>query len=628
MKILQLDVNKVEFKLIKPESAVYEKSTQKEFLIKDSLFLLISIEKNDSNEIAEKAIKDAVSFMAKLKRTRLTLYPFAHLSNSLETPQKAIKIFNYLKEFAVKSGIEIYSAPFGWNKQLSIDIKGHPLAEQSRSYSPNDIQENKIKKINQINKPEEESQALKEEEKVKSFWYILDPKGKLFEIDKFDFSKYINLKKFADYEIKKQRVYAKPPIHIQLMKKLGISDYESGSDSGNLRFYPNGRLIKSLLESFITKTVIDYGAIELETPLMYDYGHKALNEYLNRFPSRHYIVKSDDKDFFLRFSADFGQFLLIGDTIISYKQMPFKFYELTRYSFRREKSGELVGLKRLRAFTMPDMHTICTDLEQAENEFKNQFWLSKEVLSKIGIDESKYETAIRFTQDFWKDHQDFIKDLVKDLNRPVLIEMWSYRYAYFDPKFEFNIIDSLDKATALSTVQIDHENGKRYNMTYIDSNGKKQYPLVMHCSPSGAIERVIYALLEISALQDSKPQLPLWLSPTQIRLLPISEKFTNKCIEISEKIKDKNIRVDIDDTESTLNKKIMNAEEEWIPYICVIGQKEIDSNKLSVRMRHENKNENININTLLSLIENKINTMPRAKSSLSIMLSKRPIFNK
>lgn len=621
MKILQLDVDKVEFKLIKPESNVYETSEQKDFVIEDSLFLLVSIEKNDTDAVAEKAVSDAISFMANLKRARITIYPFAHLSNSLETPQRALQVFKHMRDFAVRSGLEVYSAPFGWNKQLSVEIKGHPLAEQSRSYSPENRQ-------GKAGPAEAESQALKEEEKVKSFWYILDEKGVLAETDRFDFSGHENLKKFADYEIKKQRVYAKPPVHIQLMKKLGISDYESGSDSGNLRFYPNGRLIKGLLEAFVTRTVVDYGAVELETPLMYDYGHKALNEYLNRFPSRHYIVKSDDKDFFLRFSADFGQFLLIGDTVISYKQMPFKFYELTRYSFRREKSGELVGLKRLRAFTMPDMHTICTNLGQAEEEFRRQFWLSKDVLSKIGIGESRYETAIRFTQDFWKDNQGFIKDIVKELKRPVLIEMWNYRYAYFDPKFEFNIIDSLDKATALSTVQIDHENGERYDMAYVDSQGKRRHPLVLHCSPSGAIERVIYALLEISALQDSKPHLPLWLSPTQVRLLPLSDKFLGKCEEIAARIQARNIRADIDDTESTLGKRIMNAEEEWIPYICVIGQKEIDENKLSVRAREAGSNESMDLDSLMNRIDAEVKDMPRARSSLPMLISKRPIFNK
>ena len=238
------------------------------------------------------------------------------------------------------------------------------------------------------------------------------------------------------------------------------------------------------------------------------------------------MLKSDDKEYFLRFSADFGQFLMAHDATISYRHLPFKFYELTRYSFRREKSGELAGLKRLRAFSMPDMHTLCENLYQAMSEFGNQFRFCVEVLQGIGIGIDKYEAAFRFTEDFWKGNSGFIKGIVsKELKKPALIEMWNFRYAYFDPKFEFNIIDSADKATALATVQIDHENGKRYGMSYVDSSGSKKYPIVLHCSPSGAIERVIYALLELASIEEAEhriPELPLWLSPTQVRILPLS----------------------------------------------------------------------------------------------------------
>jgi len=304
------------------------------------------------------------------------------------------------------------------------------------------------------------------------------------------------------------RTYQQVPPHIKLMQKLQLVDYEPGSDQGNMRFYPNGRLMKGLLEKYVTEKTISYGAIEVETPIMYDYGHPALKEYLNRFPSRHYIVKSDDKEFFLRFSADFGQFLLMSDATVSYKQLPFRFYEITRYSFRRELSGELTGLKRLRAFTMPDMHTMCADIDQAKNEFKNQFDFCMTVLDSIGIQQGSYEAAIRFTEEFWRENEEFIKYLVKTFGKPVLIEMWNFRYAYFDPKFEFNIVDSMGKATALSTVQMDHENGKRYNMTYIDANSNRQFPIILHDSPSGAIERVIYALLEQAAEEEKKGKTP------------------------------------------------------------------------------------------------------------------------
>ena len=475
-----------------------------------------------------------------------------------------------------------------------------------------------------------EQSALKAEEKVKSSWYVLDTKGILTEAKDFNFDKYENLKKFSDYEIKKVRAYEQIPEHIKLMQKLQLVDYESGSDSGNMRFYPNGRLIKSLLEKYVTDKTIDYGAVEVETPIMYDYEHPAFKDYLARFPARHYVIKSDDKDFFLRFSACFGQFLIMHDATISYKQLPFKVYELTRYSFRREKSGEVVGLKRLRAFTMPDMHTVCNDLEQAKDEFRKQFELCQVSLAEIGIEESEYEAAIRFTEEFWSKNKEFVVDLVKNkLKKPALIEMWNFRYAYFDPKFEFNVVDSINKATALSTVQIDHENSKRYNVIYTDSEGKKEHSIILHCSPSGAIERVIYALLELAAIKQREgkiPKLPLWLSPTQIRFVPISEKYVKSCIEFAEEIKQKGVRVDVDDTNGTMDKKIRNAEQDWIPYICVVGDKEIQSGLLTVRTRENKKQEKISIVELTKTVQDKTKNMPKANLSLSMLISKRPTF--
>ncbi len=626
MRILQLDVNSIEFELIEPEAKVYEKSEEKKRVINDAVVLLTSIEKGDNEGTAKDAIDDAVKYAKRIKRDKIVIYPFAHLSSNLEVPEKAIKLLEYMTEYAKKSGVEVEYAPFGWNKSLKLDIKGYPLAEQSRSYAA------KAESAEEAGKSTaQESKALKEEEKVKSTWYILDTQGNFTPVEKYDFKGHENLEKFAKYEMSKVRTYQHEPPHIKLMRKLQLVDYEPGSDAGNMRFYPNGRLIKSLLENYVTRRVIDYGAVEVETPIMYDYGHPALKEYLHRFPARHYIVKSDDKDFFLRFSADFGQFLIMHDATISYKQLPFRFYELTRYSFRREKSGEVVGLKRLRAFTMPDMHTLCADLESAKQEFKRQFEFSQSVLKDIGIEPQDYEAAIRFTEDFMKENREFITSIVKDdLKKPALIEVWSFRYAYFDPKFEFNVIDSADKATALSTVQIDHENGKRYGMSYINSEGKKEYPIVLHCSPSGAIERVIYALLELAWLKEKREKkvmsLPLWLSPTQLRIVPISEKHLDKAIEIANALKGAGLRVDVDDSDDTLNKKIMRAEQEWVPYIGVIGDKEINENKITVRLRSEKVQKSVSVDEIKNEILNATKGMPNSPLSLPMLLSGRPTF--
>ena len=621
MRILELDVDKVAFSPVKAEAALHDDVELKEIMVSDALVVLISVEKDDDESAADGAIDDISKHMDNLKRKKVVVYPYAHLSSNLSSPKDAKKLLEYIYE-RLGSRYEAVKAPFGWNKKLMLDIKGHPLAEQARSFVPSGKGKQKT---------DEESQALKEEDKVVSTWYILDEHGKLWPYSEFDFSKSVNLKKFADYEIKKVRIYNTEPPHIGHMKRLQLVGYEPGSDSGNFRYYPNGKLIKSLLENYVTSRVISYGAVEVETPIMYDYAHPALKEYLHRFPARHYVLKSDDKEYFLRFSADFGQFLMAHDATISYKHLPFKFYELTRYSFRREKSGELTGLKRLRAFSMPDMHTLCQDLDQGMDEFRSQFRFCVDVLNGIGIGVEKYEAAFRMTEEFWKGNSDFIKSIVStELKKPALIEMWNFRYAYFDPKFEFNMIDSADKASSLATVQIDHENGKRYGMSYVDKNGDKQYPIVLHCSPSGAIERVIYSLLELASIDEANkkaPVLPLWLSPTQVRILPISEKFTEQALGIAGTFTKSGIRADVDDTDNTLGKKIMNAEKEWIPYICVVGEKEVASGTLSVRMRTEDKkNVSMPVSELVDTINNAVLGMPKAPLTLNILLSKRPFF--
>ena len=185
------------------------------------------------------------------------------------------------------------------------------------------------------------SEALKAEEKLKSYWHIMDTKGELVDFEKFDFNKHHNLKKFAVYEKQKVRAVDREPPHITLMKKLELVDHEPASDGGNLRYYPKGRLIKKLIEEFVTDKIVAYGGVEVETPIMYDMKHPTLERYLNKFPARQYQIESDKRKFFLRFAACFGQFLIAHDATLSYRSLPLKLYELTRYSFRREQSGEI-----------------------------------------------------------------------------------------------------------------------------------------------------------------------------------------------------------------------------------------------------------------------------------------------
>ncbi|NMG83671.1 MAG: threonine--tRNA ligase [Methanosarcinales archaeon] len=545
----------------------------------EALVAFIAVEKVDEanqSEVVRHGCDEITRVAGEVKANRVVLYPYAHLSPNLSKPDIAVSMLKEM-ETQLKSVFEVLRVPFGWYKGFTIKCKGHPLSELSRT----------IRHAEDVPVEDVVSEAVKAEERASSSWMILTPEGELIEIGDFDFTNHDNLKIFADYEINKNRTVDKVPPHVKLMRRLEIADYEPASDPGNMRFYPKGRLIKSLIENYVLEEAARAGAMEVETPLMYDMNQPTLKKYLDRFPARHYSIESDKKKLFLRFAACFGQFLMNHDMTISYRNLPFKMIELTRYSFRKEKRGELAGLRRLRSFTMPDMHTLCIDMGQALEEFYQQYNMSMRMLDTIGLDLNDYEVAVRFTRDFYDSNKEFITKLARTVKRPVLVEMWDERFFYFVLKFEFNYIDCLDKASALSTVQIDVENAERYDINYIDSKGHAARPLILHCSPSGAIERCIYALLEkaqMTADSGALSVLPLWLSPTQVRIVPVADHHIEYAKQVASQLR---CRVDIDDRNQSLSKKIRDAGREWVPYVAVVGDSEVKNQNLTVTIRAE-----------------------------------------
>jgi threonyl-tRNA synthetase len=548
------------------------------------------------------------------------LYPYAHLSSNLAAPSIALSLLKEMESSA--SELEVSHSPFGWTKSYRVQVKGHPLAESSKVVTKESSGEKRSGEEKEMT-----SDALKGESKITSYWKILSPDGTLSNIGDFNFSKHPKLEVLAKYESAKKRAVDEPPPHVALMKKMAIADYEPASDSGNMRFFPNGRLIKSLIERFVTDRVKEYGGYEVETPIMYDSHHPSMVSYFNRFPARQYNIDSEGKKLFLRFAACFGQFLMANEYQMSYRNLPYRLYELTRYSFRREQSGELVGLRRLRAFTMPDCHAFCKDMEQAIQEIKVRFDLSRNVLKDLGIDNSDYEMAIRFTEDFYNENKSSIEELVKKHGRPVLVEMWKEKFFYFVLKWEFNFVDNMGKASALSTDQIDVENGNRYGIEFVDEHNIRKNPIILHNSPSGAIERIIYALLE-KAAQDikegRKPQFPLWLAPTQVRVIPLKEEFSGVCDTLTDRLSSHSIRVDIDDRNESIGKRIRDAEKDWIRYTLVIGEKEANSENLSIRDRQTGNVRELTFDDFINEVSEQTKGKPFTGLNLPKYLSHRP----
>jgi len=637
MKLLLLHSDFVEWEPKKKALASAEKAAKKPVRVREALVAFSSVEKGDEKNptaVAGKAISEIEDVAKQVKAKKIVVYPYVHLSQSPGSPGTALKVLKAVEAGLKKSKgkLTVRRAPFGWYKAFNIKCKGHPLSELSRDISAGGVSKGAA---------EEVSDAVKKEETLKSNWYILEPSGKMNKIELkdgmvsgFDMDRHKKLEKLCLYEMAKSREVREQPPHIKLMKRLELVGYEPGSDPGHFRFLPKGQMVKSLLEQWVSQNMAEYGAVEVETPMMYDYEHPSLKSYMNRFPARQYTVETPNKRVFLRFSACFGQFLMAHDANISYRSLPLKMYELTR-SFRVEQRGELAGLRRLRAFTMPDCHAICADMKQAKEENLKRFELANKVENGAGLEKGDFEFSIRTVSDFLKKDKAHILKIAKKWGKPVLMEVWDKRFFYFVLKLEWNFIDALNKAACLATDQIDIENAERYGIYFTDKGNKKKLPLVLHLSPSGSIERVMYALLEKACMKEQarknntmlpNPILPLWLSPTQIRLCPMNESLVSYCETIADRMQKECIRVDIDDRVESVGKKIRDAETEWIPLIVVIGDKEKKTGKLAVRFRETGKVKALSAQAITKQIKKDTDGKPFRPLPLPRLLTKRPVF--
>jgi len=359
---------------------------------------------------------------------------------------------------------------------------------------------------------------------------------------------------------------------------------------------------------------------------MYDLADEAIRVHAEKFGERQYRMTSGKKDLMLRFAACFGAFRILADSFLTWKNLPVGIYELSTYSFRLEKKGEVVGLKRLRGFTMPDLHTVCSDVEQSLQEFESQIEMCKGTGEDLDVN---YEVIFRATADFMEENREWINQAAARIGKPVLMEILPKRKHYWICKMDFAALDALGRPIENPTIQIDVESGERFGITYIDSEEKEHHPYILHCSPTGSIERVICSLLEKSALdmKDKVPMLPVWLAPTQVRVIPIAERHNEYAHKLAQQIEDARIRVDVDDRPETVGKKIRNAGGEWVSYVIVIGDREMEAgSELTVNVRETGQKVSMGLQELIEVIQLETKGMPFRPLPLPVDLSRRVNF--
>jgi len=603
MRLLLMHVDYIEYKTAKATKYAEDlEGLRNEARMEEALAAFISAERADAvnvDEVALEASKAIQDVATKVVTKRVVIYPYAHLSSELASPEVALAILQKIESLLV--GYEVLRAPFGWYKSFSLKCKGHPLAELSRSIT---------------------AEAKLEKKKVNRDFFVMEPNGKLTPANAFH-SADSEFQDIISYELGQHALHSTDTElpHIKLMKEKELVEYEPLSDAGHLKWLPKGKLIRDLLIDYTYLLSVNYGAMPVETPVMYDLSSRAVSEHASKFGERQYRLKAGTRDMMLRFAACFGMFSMMSNMHLTTKDLPLKLYELSTYSFRYEQRGEVTGLKRQRAFTMPDMHTACRDITEAKRFFIEQLRLG----FKSGLDlDVKYEAIFRSTRTFYEENKTWIEQMVREFQRPFLIELLSERVHYWVCKCDLAALDTSRKPIECPTVQIDVESAERFDIKYYTETGES-WPIILHTSPTGGIERVLCAILEAQAHQ-SVPVLPVWLAPTQVRIIPISEKHLQYAEEVLGEIQNAKIRVDIDERDDSVSKKVASAGKDWVPYVVVIGEKEQQEKSLTVTTRITGTKQAMSLNELIDVVRRNTHQMPYRPLTLPQMLSRRPKF--
>jgi threonyl-tRNA synthetase len=370
--------------------------------------------------------------------------------------------------------------------------------------------------------------------------------------------------------------------HRKLGPSLGFFDiYHEEAGAGLVFYHPKGALLRTIIEDYEKKEHLKRGYEIVITPHIMDVGLWKTSGHYDYYRDNMYTFAAEEKEFVLKPMNCPGHILIYKSKTRSYKDLPIRLFELGTV-YRREKAGVLHGLLRVRGFTQDDAHIFCLP-EQLSQEIKGIIDFVFDTMKVFGFDTVGIELSTRpeksiGSDEDWQRATEALGAALKEKDLKYDVNVGDG--AFYGPKIDIKLKDALKRTWQCATIQCDFALPKRFNLAYIDSAGKEKQPIMLHRVLLGSLERFIGALIE-----QYKGELPLWLSPTQVLLIPIKETVASYAQAVKSKLEACDIRVDIDTRNETLDKKIRNAELAKIPYCLIIGDREAKQETVSVRKK-------------------------------------------
>ena len=560
MKILSLHCDYIKFKPLKKALRQPEELSERrqgEIVVDNPLVLMIAVEKQDESnpDLIKRLIKEVKELAKQVKVDKLVLYPYAHLSPSLSKPDFALKTLEEAEKKLKKDFKIIERAPFGYYKEFELKVKGHPLSELSRDIHfsgemgvEEDYDSGKL--LREISKSKLDSRELKDN----------------------------------DHRILGQQ-----------MNLFSFSEVAPGM----VFWHNNGNILKNKLFDFWREEHQKACYEEITTPQILDNKLWKISGHWDKYKDNMFTTDYEGREFAVKPMNCPGAMMVYRSSPKSYKDLPLRYGELG-IVHRQELSGVLSGLFRLIQFTQDDAHIFCTE-KQLESEIICIMQMIDKFYKIFGF---KYSVELSTRPEkrigdekVWDNAEKVLEKTLKKMKTKFKINKGDG--AFYGPKIDFHIKDSLNRSWQLATIQLDFAMPERFDLTYKDNKDKNKRPIILHRVIYGAIERFIGILLE-----HTNGHLPLWLAPKQVRVINFTNRNDKACKALDIELSKKGIRADLDLGSEPLSGKIKKAEMEKIPLIVVIGDKEEESGDLAVR--RNGKIKNINKDEFIEMVEKEV----------------------
>lgn len=400
---------------------------------------------------------------------------------------------------------------------------------------------------------------------------------------------------------------AKERDHRKLGKELGIFMTSDLVGKGFPMWLPNGFLLRRALSDYIMDKELKLGYKHVLTPSLGSVDLYKTSGHWNHYKDDMFpVMEMDNEAYVLRPMNCPHHMMIYKNFLHSYHDLPLRMAEVA-HDFRFEDSGTLVGLERARCFTQNDSHIFCRP-DQIKDEFKAVIELILDTYKDFGFKNYKFRLSLRDPENKEKyfDNDELWNKSENEL-REVLIELGVDFYeakgeaAFYGPKLDVQVISALGHDVTLSTCQLDYQLPEKFELEYVDENGDKVRPVVVHRAILGSLDRFVAFLLE-----ETKGNLPVWLAPVQVKVLPISDKFIDEAKRVYEACFNADLKVELDDRAEKIGYKIREAQTQKIPYMLIVGAKEVETNTVSIRKRSEGEIGSLSIEDTVAKIKQEI----------------------